>query len=296
MPTVTRAANAHTTVVTGWTNPSNAYQTTGDNIYATAKAAAAATISGDFGFPDVGAYDPWTSNALRDGSTVSVAYGNGYWVTVGAGGMLSYTTSPNGTWTNNDQGFSDFYGVAYGNGYWVAVGITGTLYYKATDPTGAWTSNTQGSSDLYAVAYADGYWVAVGITGKLWYKATDPTGAWTSNTSGSSDFYAVAYGNGYWVAVGSGGALYWSTTATGPVALPNNAQITAVRIIAEVGMDITGSTVGVQGRVSGANSGTETTKTTTTEEQITATLGTVTLADARSASAIIKGRLRITAP
>lgn len=50
MATAVRAADRHTVVSTGWTNPSNAYSTTGDNVYATAVPAKNGTITGDFGF------------------------------------------------------------------------------------------------------------------------------------------------------------------------------------------------------------------------------------------------------
>lgn len=52
MPTVTKAASSHTAVATGWTNPSNAFATTGNNVYATAASVKNGTVSGRFGFPD----------------------------------------------------------------------------------------------------------------------------------------------------------------------------------------------------------------------------------------------------
>jgi hypothetical protein len=51
VPTTTQAADRHTIVTTGWTNPANAYSTIGDNVYATAVPAKNATVNGDFGFP-----------------------------------------------------------------------------------------------------------------------------------------------------------------------------------------------------------------------------------------------------
>lgn len=57
----------------------------------------------------------------------------------------------------------------------------------------------------------------------------------------------------------------------------------------------TNKTHGVQGRNNGANSGTEATATgNTAEATITTTLGTVTLADLRSASTLLKARVRST--
>lgn len=71
MATVTKAANSHTAVSTGFTNPSNAYATTGDNVYATATlpTTQSTTVSGDFGFPsfsaDIPAYSTINSLTLN---------------------------------------------------------------------------------------------------------------------------------------------------------------------------------------------------------------------------------------
>ena len=74
MPTVTKAANAHTVVATGWTNPSNAFATTGDNVYATtASTSKNITLSGDFGFPD------FTSSDIPDGATIDAVRAVGEW-------------------------------------------------------------------------------------------------------------------------------------------------------------------------------------------------------------------------
>lgn len=78
--------------------------------------------------------------------------------------------------------------------------------------------------------------------------------------------------------------------------IPDGATIVAVRVVCEWGMTalVTGGTLGCQPRISGANSGTEATKTTTVEEQTTATFGTVTLADLRAASTVVTARVRCT--
>ena len=67
MATVTKAANRHTAVATGWTSPENAYATTGNDSYATLASAKNATRSGDFGFPD------FTTADIPDGSTITGA-------------------------------------------------------------------------------------------------------------------------------------------------------------------------------------------------------------------------------
>jgi hypothetical protein len=253
-----RPANRHTVVATGWTNPQNAYALTGDNVYATLASAKNSTLSGDFGFPDI-------------------------------------TTSPvlPGTWTSNPQGSTDLRSVAYANGYWVAVGNGGTLYHT-TDPTGTWTSNPQGSTTFGGVAYGNGTWVAVGDSGTLRY-TTDPTGTWTSNPQGSSALYSVAYGNGTWVAVGNSGALRYATEEPG---IPDGSTINSVKVKVEWGMTalVTGGALGLQPRLANANNGTETVKTTTTEEQAEASFSGVTLSDLRVAESSdrIEARIRVT--
>lgn len=93
MPTVTKAASSHTTVTTGWTNPSNAFSTTGDNTYATAAPGKNATINGDFFFPN------FTTGDIPDGSvinswTITVEWGMTAAVT---GGTLGTQMRNNGT-------------------------------------------------------------------------------------------------------------------------------------------------------------------------------------------------------
>jgi hypothetical protein len=83
MPTVTKAANAHTVVATGWTNPSNCYSTTNDSSYATLVCPKNGTNSGDFGFP------AFTTSDIPDGSTInSVTFYTTYGVTVATTGAL----------------------------------------------------------------------------------------------------------------------------------------------------------------------------------------------------------------
>lgn len=79
MAAVTKAANSHAAVSgAGFTNPSNAYATTGDNVYATATLTSTtnSTVSGDFGFPDftttdIPAYSTLTSVVLNTEYAIS---------------------------------------------------------------------------------------------------------------------------------------------------------------------------------------------------------------------------------
>jgi len=63
--TLTQAADRHTAVTTGWTNPGNAFAAAGDNVYATAAPAKNATVNGDFGFPALSLPPGSTIQAVR---------------------------------------------------------------------------------------------------------------------------------------------------------------------------------------------------------------------------------------
>jgi hypothetical protein len=65
MASITQASDRHTTVTTGWTNPSTAFASTGDNTYATAAPGKNATVNGDFGFPSLGLPTGSTITAVR---------------------------------------------------------------------------------------------------------------------------------------------------------------------------------------------------------------------------------------
>jgi hypothetical protein len=92
VPTTTQAADRHTIVTTGWTNPANAYATTGDNIYATAAPGKNLTVNGDFGFPAL------TEAQLPTGSAVTavrlvVEWGMTAAVTGGTLGVQGYNNA-----------------------------------------------------------------------------------------------------------------------------------------------------------------------------------------------------------
>lgn len=93
MATATIAANSHTVVTGGWTNPSNAYSTTGDNVYATIATAKNTTNNGDFGFPDI------ASGTIPDGAridAVRVVIEAGLSASV-TGGLVGVQLRRNGT-------------------------------------------------------------------------------------------------------------------------------------------------------------------------------------------------------
>ena len=78
--------------------------------------------------------------------------------------------------------------------------------------------------------------------------------------------------------------------------IPNGAAINEVRLVAEVALEDTDLTFGLQGLLDGSPLGSEVTKTTQTEELVTYTYpgGSVSLADLRDASTKIAARARAT--
>lgn len=106
MSTVTKAANAHTadatlTITTGWTNPTNAFATSGDNTYATADLTTSKNQSrgGYFDFP------AFTTGDIPAGSTINSVTATVEWGMTAAvtGSTLSVqiynTTTPLGSAT-----------------------------------------------------------------------------------------------------------------------------------------------------------------------------------------------------
>jgi len=75
--------------------------------------------------------------------------------------------------------------------------------------------------------------------------------------------------------------------------IPDGATINSVQMRARIwGSSATYVTLGIQGMDTGATSGSEATGTQTSEATLTATLSGITLADLRSASTVLKARVR----
>jgi hypothetical protein len=94
MATITRAANQHTVVATGWTNPSYCYSTTTDSSYATIATAKNSTLSGDYGFA------AFTTADIPDNATVSVVVYTTYGMSAAVtGGLVGLQARRNSTST-----------------------------------------------------------------------------------------------------------------------------------------------------------------------------------------------------
>jgi len=118
----------------------------------------------------------------------AVAYGNGLFVAVGGGVIL---TSPDGvSWRAQALPNNSLNGATYGNGTFVVVGGYSGLWSSAgvilTSPDGvSWTARASGTGNyLFGVAYGNGLFVAVGPGGTIltsldgvnWTRQTPPTG------------------------------------------------------------------------------------------------------------------------
>ena len=172
-----------------------------------------------------------TATAVNAGQDLngSIAYGNGTYVVVGAGGYIATnntgssnpgTTNPSstisdiitGAWVARDSKTGlDLYGVAYVNGDFIAVGAQGTLLTSHDGVT--WTPrNTGTGNDLWQVAYGAGTYVAVGDSGTIVSSADSAT--WTKQTSPTANsLYAIYFGgNDTFVAAGDLGTIAYSTS------------------------------------------------------------------------------------
>jgi hypothetical protein len=163
----------------------------------------------------------WWRNPLPSGNFYpAVTYGNGMFVAVNGGFLL--TSSDGITWIETASGpaLGAFWDVAYGNGIFVAVG--GKFNYWKSDEIGTpvlyvshngitWTAAdvplSRGS--LCSVAYGDGKFVAVG-TGRSIIVSSDGS-SWTVARANSkldlilnTGLFDIVYGNGLFVAAGFG--------------------------------------------------------------------------------------------
>jgi len=164
--------------------------------------------------------DQWTSHSVGAGyyaGSDAVAYGNGQFMAVGDGTILTSTDGANWALRAEIYGAPQLQDVAYGNGLWVAVG--GWLGLRPagavlTSTDGAtWTSSTVAMVIAYGVAYANGQFVAVGEGGSGILTSTDGA-SWTSpNPNPGVGPNGICYGNGQFVAVGDSGSIVTSTDA-----------------------------------------------------------------------------------
>ena len=192
--------------------------------------------------------DEWSwRNPLPSGNAYSaVAYGNGIFVAVGPGTIL--TSSDGITWSENGSVFwdGDLYGVTYGNGLFVAVGykvspastLSAFAYVSQDGRTWSGVTLPIAQTVLYSVAFGNGRFVAVGRGGGNGADAvhrsvilTSRDGrTWAPAFSDASDgLYGITYCNDKFVAVGAGiltssDGVVWTRRVSSGVMWQSNAS------------------------------------------------------------------------
>jgi hypothetical protein len=146
----------------------------------------------------------WTANCIAsNGSNIWVAAGD-------AGVLYSSTDSGvTWTLRTSGFGANSIRGLAYGNGIFVAVGAGGQCFSSTDGITWTSRAAGLAGNVLNNVRYVNSVFIicAAGAAGGTGGIATSTDGiTWTKRTtpaSTSSNLYDVAYGNGYYVAVGA---------------------------------------------------------------------------------------------
>ena len=153
-----------------------------------------------------------------------LAYGNGLFVAVGAGGTVR--TSPDGiVWTGRVSGLSGFTRAAiYANGMFMIGGTdpTGTIGELATSSDGMmWTKQTlpaAWTNDIvHWIAYGNGTWIIGGGNLGRVARSLDNGITWTvvgptALSGGGLNLYGgIAYSNGVWMVVGASNTISRST-------------------------------------------------------------------------------------
>jgi hypothetical protein len=160
-----------------------------------------------------------------------VEYNNGAWVAYGSSNSIIRSTTGT-SWTFVNRDLQQPRSIEFGNGAWTAVGAGGEI--TTSLDLNNWTFRTSGTANqLNRIVYRNNTWVAVGASGTI-VTSTDAINWTTRNSNTSVAFNDVEYNsvNNFWVGVGSSG-LYRQTTGTnlatwtGSSTLPNN-FITAI--------------------------------------------------------------------
>jgi hypothetical protein len=186
------------------------------------------TIGG--GAPLAAVGSQWaTSTPTANELWITVAYGNGRFVALGASGPNRVNISDDGgvSWTGH-SGPADgnfWTDIEYANGTFVAVAIDGTGNNRiATSPDGiAWTyRNGRVANSWYQVEYGNGRFVALSNDGSpsviystdngaTWATTTHPAATWGSLAFGAGRFVAVSAQNSAVKAMVSVDGVTWAT-------------------------------------------------------------------------------------
>lgn len=168
-----------------------------------------------YGYATSGMSWNWYWQTSGNDAQNSIAYGNGWFVSVKNNILRATIPTGSANWTlcsfsantTNTQ-----HGVAYGNGVFVSVGNTGTIASSSNNGA-TWTYRTSANTNrLNDVTYATGIFVAVGNSGTV-QTSTDGT-TWTNRTSANSTtLFNIIYGNGIFVATSNTNQYQTSTDA-----------------------------------------------------------------------------------
>lgn len=151
----------------------------------------------------------WSGVAGPAGAFEGIAFGNGVFVIVAAGGQVA-TSADGSTWTARTAAeVNDWRSVAFGKNTFVAVARTGTNRVM-TSPDGiTWTARSAAeSNEWYGVQYGNGLFMAAAFTGtNRAMTSTDGT-TWTARTPlATGQYRGIAYANGKFVLVAINGSV-----------------------------------------------------------------------------------------
>jgi hypothetical protein len=168
------------------------------------------TVIGDAFFEDYTSSTSILTLPLTD--CTSIAYGNGYFVTVSSSGLAVFSSDNGYTWTAaaSIPGHS-WSSVTFGNGYFVAVSDAGFAAFSS-DNGNNWTDATVISSHQWtSVVYDASNFVTVNKDGSAAF-SSDNGDNWTDATVISShQWISVTVGNGYFVTVSNDGFAAFSS-------------------------------------------------------------------------------------
>ena len=161
-------------------------------------------------------YEFTKATNVSKGRQRACAYGNGYFVMVGASGQIEYSTDNGKTWTKiTPFATGTLTGLAYGNGRFVLVEYESKKIWTTDVPTNEWKNvYTFENNLLEGCRYINNEFVVVGTYGLI-AKSIDGT-SWKVVHTYDTDiqFYDVTYGNGKYIACGQNGLTLYSYNGT----------------------------------------------------------------------------------
>lgn len=144
----------------------------------------------------------WTTTTVVGVNLFGIAYGNGRFVGVSAGGNQRIAYSTDGTnWTKRTAPKQKSWNtVAFGNGTFVALAYDNDANEAMISPDGVnWAMTSVGASYWRSIAFGSDKFVALGqlaamesADGTTWQVASGAIGAWSSIAFGDGTFVAVA--------------------------------------------------------------------------------------------------------